>query len=105
MVLIFRPQGLFGEALAKEAGIGHVLRDRRREPRRAGEDHPLAPRDQDRARSSAAPDVFMAVVGILMMFQNRPIIVDILTLGYATLGLTLFAAGLLVARRGLFGHR
>ena len=49
--------------------------------------------------------VFMAVVGILMMFQNRPIIVGILTLGYATLGLTLFAAGLLVARRGLFGHR
>lgn len=49
--------------------------------------------------------VFMAVVGILMMFQNRPIIVGVLTLGYATLGLTLFAAGLLVARRGLFGHR
>ena len=49
--------------------------------------------------------VFMAVVGILMMFQNRPIIVDTLTLGYATLGLTLFTAGLLVARRGLFGHR
>lgn len=48
--------------------------------------------------------VFMAVVGILMMFQNRPIVVDTLTLGYATLGLTLFAAGLLVARRGLFGH-
>ena len=49
--------------------------------------------------------VFMAVVGILMMFQNRPIIVGVLTLGYATLGLTLFAAGLLVARRGLFAHR
>ena len=49
--------------------------------------------------------VFMAVVGILMMFQNRPIIVGTLTLGYATLGLTLFTAGLLVARRGLFGHR
>ncbi|MGH6919546.1 MAG: hypothetical protein ACREJ0_17785, partial [Geminicoccaceae bacterium] len=49
--------------------------------------------------------VFMAVVGILTMFQNRPIVVDTLTLGYATLGLTLFAAGLLVARRGLFGHR
>lgn len=49
--------------------------------------------------------VFMAVVGILMMFQNRPIIVDTLTLGYATLGLMPFAAGLLVARRGLFGHR
>jgi branched-chain amino acid transport system permease protein len=49
--------------------------------------------------------VFMAVVGILMMFQNRPIIVDTLTLGYATLGLMPLAAGLLVARRGLFGHR
>jgi branched-chain amino acid transport system permease protein len=49
-------------------------------------------------------NVFMAAVGILMMFQNRPIIVGTLTLGYATLGLTLFAAGLLVARRGLFGH-
>jgi branched-chain amino acid transport system permease protein len=49
-------------------------------------------------------NVFMAVVGILMVFQNRPIIVDTLTLGYATLGLTLFAAGLLVSRRGLFGH-
>jgi hypothetical protein len=49
--------------------------------------------------------VFMAVVGILMMFQNRAIIVGILTLGYATLGLTMFTAGLLVARRGLFGHR
>jgi branched-chain amino acid transport system permease protein len=48
--------------------------------------------------------VFMAAVGILMMFQNRPIIVDTLTLGYATLGLALFTAGLLVARRGLFGH-
>ena len=46
----------------------------------------------------------MAVVGILMMFQNRPIIVGVLTLGYSTLGLTMFAAGLLVARRGLFGH-
>ena len=50
-------------------------------------------------------NVFMAAVGILIMFQNRPIIVDTLTLGYATLGLTLFAAGVLVARRGLFGHR
>jgi branched-chain amino acid transport system permease protein len=49
--------------------------------------------------------VFMAVVGILTMFQNRPIIVGTLTLGYATLGLTPFTAGLLVARRGLFGHR
>lgn len=47
--------------------------------------------------------VFMAVVGILMMFHNRPIIVDVLTLGYATLGLTFFIAGLLIARRRLFG--
>jgi branched-chain amino acid transport system permease protein len=52
-----------------------------------------------------AANLFMAAVGILMMFQNRPIIVDTLSLGYATLGITLFAAGLLVARRGLFGHR
>ena len=52
-----------------------------------------------------AANVFMAAVGILMMFQNRQIIVDTLSLGYATLGLTLFAAGVLVARRGLFGHR
>src|SRR5919108_2014125 len=52
-----------------------------------------------------AANLFMAAVGILMMFQNRPIIVDALSLGYATLGITLFAAGLLVARRGLFGHR
>jgi branched-chain amino acid transport system permease protein len=50
-------------------------------------------------------NMFMAAVGILMMFQNRPIIVNTLSLGYATLGLTLFAAGLLVARRGMFGHR
>jgi len=50
-------------------------------------------------------NVFMAVVGILTMFHNRPIIVGTLTLGYATLGLTLFFAGLMVARRGLFGHR
>lgn len=49
-------------------------------------------------------NVFMAVVGILMMFQNRPIIVSTLTLGYATLGLTLFSAGLLVSRRGLFAE-
>jgi branched-chain amino acid transport system permease protein len=46
--------------------------------------------------------VFMAVVGILMMFENRPIIVNTLTLGYATLGVTLSTAGMLVSRRGLF---
>jgi branched-chain amino acid transport system permease protein len=52
-----------------------------------------------------AANLFMAVVGILIAFQSRAIIVDTLSLGYATVGLTLFAAGLLVSRRGLFGHR
>lgn len=49
-----------------------------------------------------AAGLFMAVVGILGMFNKRPIIVDVLTLGYATLALTMFTAGLLVARRRLF---
>ncbi|MGH6874530.1 MAG: hypothetical protein ACREDW_05905, partial [Aestuariivirgaceae bacterium] len=46
--------------------------------------------------------IFVAVVGILGMFNKRPIIVGELTLGYATLGLTFFLAGILVARRRLF---
>ena len=41
----------------------------------------------------------LALVGILGMFNNRPIIVGVLTLGYATLGLVLATAGILVARR------
>ena len=49
-----------------------------------------------------AVGLFMTVVGILGMFNNRPIIVGVLTLGYATLGLTVFTAGLLVGRRRLF---
>ena len=40
--------------------------------------------------------------GILGMFNNRPIIVGVLTLGYATLGLVLATAGIVVARRHLF---
>jgi branched-chain amino acid transport system permease protein len=47
-------------------------------------------------------NVYIAVVGILMMFQGRAIVVNTLTLGYATLALTMFLAGLAVSRRGLF---
>ena len=43
--------------------------------------------------------LFLAVVGILGMFNNRPIIVGELTLGYATLGLLFLTAGVLVARK------
>jgi branched-chain amino acid transport system permease protein len=46
--------------------------------------------------------IFLAVVGILGMFNKRPIIVGELTLGYATLGLIFLLAGILVARRRLF---
>jgi branched-chain amino acid transport system permease protein len=46
--------------------------------------------------------VFLAVVGILGMFNKRPIIVGHLTLGYAALGLTFLVAGILIARRRLF---
>jgi branched-chain amino acid transport system permease protein len=41
--------------------------------------------------------LFLAVVGILSMFNNRPIIVGELTLGYATLGLLFLTAGIVVA--------
>jgi branched-chain amino acid transport system permease protein len=44
----------------------------------------------------------LAVVGILGMFNNRPIIVGVLTLGYATLALVFATAGIFVARRHLF---
>jgi branched-chain amino acid transport system permease protein len=44
---------------------------------------------------------FLGIVGILSMFNNRPIIVGMLTLGYATLACIPLAAGILVARRGL----
>jgi branched-chain amino acid transport system permease protein len=46
--------------------------------------------------------IFLTVVGILGMFNKRPIIVGELTLGYATLGLIFLLAGVLVARRRLF---
>src|SRR5262245_4804666 len=48
--------------------------------------------------------VFLAIVGILSMFNNRPIIVGKLTLGYATLGCIPLVAGILVARRGLYAN-
>lgn len=40
--------------------------------------------------------VALAFVGILSMFNKRPIVVDVVTLGYATLGLLFFVAGVLV---------
>lgn len=46
--------------------------------------------------------IMMATVGILRMFNSRLIIADVLTLGYATLGLTFMVAGILVARQRLF---
>jgi branched-chain amino acid transport system permease protein len=45
---------------------------------------------------------FLAVVGILSMFNNRPIIVGVLTLGYATFGCIFVVAGILVARREFY---
>jgi branched-chain amino acid transport system permease protein len=44
----------------------------------------------------------LALVGILGMFNNRPIIVGVLTLGYATLGLVFASIGIMAARRHLF---
>src|SRR5262245_16054813 len=44
----------------------------------------------------------LALVGILGMFNNRPIIVGVLTLASATLGLVFASSGILVARRHLF---
>ncbi len=44
----------------------------------------------------------LAFVGILSMFNNRPIIVGLVTLGYATLGLLFFVAGILVGIRRPF---
>jgi branched-chain amino acid transport system permease protein len=46
--------------------------------------------------------LFLAVVGILGMFNKRPIIVGHLTLGYAALGLIFLVAGILAARRRMF---
>ena len=44
----------------------------------------------------------LALVGILSMFNNRPIIVGVLTLGYATLGLLFLVAGILVGYKRPF---
>ena len=44
----------------------------------------------------------LALVGILGMFNNRPIIVGVLTLGYATLALVYASVGIVAARRHLF---
>lgn len=44
----------------------------------------------------------LALVGILSMFNNRPIIVGVVTLGYATLGLLFVVAGLLIGYRRPF---
>jgi branched-chain amino acid transport system permease protein len=50
----------------------------------------------------ALAGVFVAVVGILGMFNNRPIIVGELTLGYATIGLLFLTTGILVATQRLY---
>jgi len=47
--------------------------------------------------------VFLAIVGILTMFNQRWIIVGEVTLAYATLGCVFLIAGVMVARRSLFG--
>ncbi len=46
----------------------------------------------------------LAVVGILSLFIQRPIIVNVLSLSYALLGACFFVAGMLVASRGLFSN-
>ena len=46
--------------------------------------------------------IFLTVVGILGMFNKRPVFVGHLTLGYAALVLTFLLAGILVARRRPF---
>lgn len=44
----------------------------------------------------------LALVGILSMFNNRPIIVGVVTLGYATLGILFLVAGLRVGQKRPF---
>jgi branched-chain amino acid transport system permease protein len=46
--------------------------------------------------------IALAMVGILSMFNARPIIVGVLTLGYATLGMLFVVAGLLVGSKRPF---
>ena len=49
--------------------------------------------------------IALAMVGILSMFNARPIIVGLLTLGYATLGMLFVVAGLIIGyRRPFDGH-
>jgi branched-chain amino acid transport system permease protein len=49
-----------------------------------------------------ATAIALAMVGILSMFNGRPIIVGILTLGYATLGALFLTAGILIGVKRLF---
>ena len=46
--------------------------------------------------------IALAMVGILSMFNERPIIVGLLTLGYAMLGMLFVVAGLLVGSKRPF---
>lgn len=48
--------------------------------------------------------IALALVGILSMFNNRPIIVGVVTLGYATLGILFLVAGLLVGHKRPFAE-
>ena len=49
--------------------------------------------------------IALAMVGILSMLNERPIIVGLLTLGYATLGMLCVVAGLLVGTKRPFATR
>lgn len=46
--------------------------------------------------------IALAMVGILSMFNQRPIIAGVLTLAYATLGMLFVVAGLIVGHKGAF---
>jgi branched-chain amino acid transport system permease protein len=48
--------------------------------------------------------LLLALMGVLSLFNNRNIIVDVLSLAYAMLGLVLIGTGIAVAKRGLFGN-
>jgi branched-chain amino acid transport system permease protein len=56
----------------------------------------------DAGLQMGAIGIALAFVGILTMFNKRPIIVGLLTLGYATLGLLFFVAGVLVGTKRPF---
>src|SRR5262245_60013319 len=49
-----------------------------------------------------ATGIALAMVGILSMFNSRPIIVGVVTLGYALLGLVFLVAGILVGNKRPF---